>query len=160
GVLGQWQVAVANEREANEQAAKAQDERDNAQRQREQVRKANDQLRIAQAQLRRTLYHSQMQLGWSALQANDLPRARELLEQQRPKEGEADLRGFEWDYLRRACHADRLTFVAHPCASDGGGISILFSNARVCYSPDGKRLVTSWPNALRVHDAQTGKELL
>src|SRR5262249_22233058 len=103
---------------------------------------------------------SQMQLGRSALQANDLPRVRELLNQQRPKEGEADLRGFEWDYLRRACHTDRLSFVAFPTASHGGGISTVFSSARVCYSPDGKRLVTSWPNVLRVHDAQTGKELL
>jgi WD40 repeat protein/serine/threonine protein kinase len=144
---------------ANDNAGKLKDERDKVRGQRDEVRTANEQLRASQARLRRTLYHSQMHSAESALEANDIPRVRELLDQQLPKEGEADLRGFEWDYLRRACHTDRLTFVADPVASNAGSFSTAWSSARLCYSPDGKHLVSSWPNVLRFHDADTGKEV-
>jgi WD40 repeat protein len=164
GVLGQWQVAVDEERQANENAAQAHEkeqearaERDEADRQRKEVRKANEQLQAAQGQLRRTLYHSQMQLARSALEANDIPRVRELLDANRPKEGQLDLRGFEWDYLRRAGHTDLLTAVVHPGARLGASLAIAMPV--LCYSPDGKRLASSWSKVVRVHDVETGKEV-
>ena len=71
----------------------------------------------------------------------------ELLEQHRPKPGETDLRGFEWHYLNRLCHAELLTLKAHrPVYS-------------VAYSPDGKRLAIASDQTAKVWDAQTGQEL-
>src|SRR5207253_9927010 len=56
GVLGQWQVALANEHQAKANAAEATQQRDLAERQRDEVQALNEQLRATQAQLRRTLY--------------------------------------------------------------------------------------------------------
>ena len=116
--------------------------------------------RAARERFRRVGYLTDMHLARLALDASDLPRVRELLDKQRPAEGAADLRGFEWDYLRRACHTDRLTFVADPSASDRGTLGTALAYGRACYSPDGKYLATAWANTLRVHDAETGRELL
>jgi len=116
--------------------------------------------RAARERFRRVGYLTDMHLARLALDASDIPRVRELLDKQRPAEGAADLRGFEWDYLRRACHSDRLTFVADPSASDRGTLGTVLAYARASYSPDGKYLATAWANTLRVHDAETGRELL
>ena len=82
--------------------------------------------------LRRANYVADMNLARVAWDENNLSRARELLEKHRPRPGEADLRGFEWHYLRRLFRGDLLTVKAHP-----GGVT------SVAFTPDGKRLVTS-----------------
>jgi WD40 repeat protein len=125
-----------------------------------EVDRLEEQHRAATERFRRVGYLTDMHLARLALEANDIPRIRELLDRQRPREGQADLRGFEWDYLRRACHTDRLTFVANPSASTSGILGAAFDYGRACYSPDGKCLATSWPHTLRVHDAETGREML
>ena len=48
GVLGQWQVAVANEQKASDNAAQANQQRDEAQKQRDEVRALNE-LRLRRA---------------------------------------------------------------------------------------------------------------
>jgi hypothetical protein len=60
----------------------------------------------------------------------------------------ADLRQWEWRYLKRLCHADLLTL------PHGNGVF------DVAYSPDGKRLAATGGNDLTLWDALTGKELL
>ena len=45
-------------------------------------------------ELRRTLYASQMNLVQSAFEADNVARALDILDQQRPKPGEPDLRSF------------------------------------------------------------------
>jgi WD40 repeat protein/serine/threonine protein kinase len=141
GVLGQWQVAVANEQQANANAVQANEQRDEAQRQRDEVRALNDRLQ-------RTLYAAHMNLAQHAWDAGGADRTRELLEQHRPKAGETDLRGFEWYYLYRLCHADLLTL------NTGSWVG------SVAYSPDGKRLASAERQVVKVWDAQTGQELL
>ena len=116
-------MAVANEQQANEHATQVEKERD-------QVQALNEQLRATQAQLRSTLYAAHMNLAQQAWEAGGPERVRELLEQERPKPGESDLRGFEWDYLYRLSHADLLTL------KTGDAFSVAFS-------PDGKRLASS-----------------
>jgi WD40 repeat protein/serine/threonine protein kinase len=153
GVLGQSQVALANEQKANDNAAQAEKERD-------EVKALNEKLQATQAQLRSTLYAAQMNLAKHAWEEDDVSGVLDLLEQQRPKAGEPDLRGFEWHYLHRLCHSDLLTLKGHT----GEVHSIAFS-------PDGKRVAsasTTWDSTkkayiageVKVWDAQTGQVLL
>ena len=64
---------------------------------------------------------------FQALAENNLGRARELLDRQRPKAGEEDLRGFEWRYLWQLCQGDELaTF------RDDGATARLFLRTASC----------------------------
>ena len=114
----------------------------------------NEKLQVTQAELRGTLYAADMKLAQHAWEEAALPRALELLEKQRPRPGEPDLRGFEWDYLHRLCQ--------------GGQLFTLPKALKVVFSPDGKRLFSicgdvplgNWQAIeLKVWDAQTGQEL-
>jgi WD40 repeat protein/serine/threonine protein kinase len=154
--------AQEKEYEANQQRNDAQQQRDLAQRQRDEARTLNEKLQAAleqvkstQAELRSTLYASHINLAQHAWEAGGVGRVLELLEQHRPKPGESDLRSFEWYYLYRLCHSDLFTLKGHT-----GRVS------SVAYSPDGNRLAsgaydeTVKAPAVKVWDAQTGKELL
>ena len=57
---------------------------------------------------RQQAYASDMNLAQQALAANNLGRAQELLDRQRPQPGHRDLRGWEWRYLWRQCRSDAL----------------------------------------------------
>jgi RNA polymerase sigma factor (sigma-70 family) len=131
----------------DEQGAKQ--DGDDAQRLGNEIKVLNEKLRATEAQLRSTLYAAHMNLAQHAWEAGGVARVRDLLEEHRPKAGETDLRGFEWDYLYRLCHAELLTLNA-------AGFS-------VAYSPDGKCLATSfWDNKafiVKLWDAQSGQEL-
>ena len=76
-----------------------------------------------------------MNLAQQAWEEAAVPRVLELLDQQRPKAGEPDLRGFEWHYLHRLCHAGPLLTLKHN-----------YADHRVAFSPDGTHLVstTTW----------------
>jgi len=177
GVLSQWQVAVANEQkavtnaaaaqasaekakekaheanqqrdEARRQQAEAQRQRDEVQRQRDEVRALNEKLLATQQQLQSTLYAAHINLAQQAWDASGPERVLQLLDQHRPKPGQADLRGFEWYYLKRLCHSNELTLEGHAA-------QVL----SMAFSPDRKRLATaSKDHTVKVWDAQTGKEL-
>jgi WD40 repeat protein len=78
-------------------------------------------------------YASDMSLAQQALAADDLGRARRLLEGHRPAPGEVDLRGWEWRYLWQECRSDALAeFCRYPNSA--------FS---VAYSPNGKMLAVA-----------------
>jgi WD40 repeat protein/serine/threonine protein kinase len=181
GLLGQWQMAMAQEQQAKDHATKVEQERD-------QVQALNEQLRATQVQLRNTLYAAQLNLAKHAWDAGGIGRVQELLEQHLPKPGEPDLRGFEWFYLRRLCHQEILTLRGHidrvnevAFSTDGKRLAStseddtvkvwdaqtgqeLFSlkggGRSVAFSPDGKRLASTGDGPVRVWDAQTGRELL
>ena len=53
-------------------------------------------------------YVSDMHSAMAAREQSDVGRTLELLERHRPTPGQTDLRGFEWNYLWRQCHDDRL----------------------------------------------------
>ncbi len=64
---------------------------------------------------RQNLYAADMNLAAQALENNNLPRARELLEKHRPPRGNVsnsplrtDLRGWEWRYLMGQCRSDEI----------------------------------------------------
>lgn len=78
-----------------------------------------EESRANEAQLRRTAenqelasrrraYAADINLIAQALAANNLGRARQLLDQQRPMDSEKDVRGWEWRYLWERCQSDAL----------------------------------------------------
>jgi hypothetical protein len=90
--------------EARENAQKAHDAEQAARDEQAKTLQANQQLeRVADLQ-RRTRYAAEMNLVQSAYTAGNLSEVGRLLEAQRPKPGESDLRGFEWHYLNRNFH--------------------------------------------------------
>ncbi|HXR07708.1 MAG TPA: serine/threonine-protein kinase [Candidatus Acidoferrum sp.] len=64
--------------------------------------------RAAELAARQRAYASDMNLAKEALDANNLGRALDLLNRQRPEPGQKDLRGWEWRYLWEQCHGDTL----------------------------------------------------
>jgi WD40 repeat protein len=85
-----------------------------------------------EAHLRELLYVADMRQAKEAWNDGDLPHLAELLERQRPADGETDRRGFEWYWLKW-CLGTRLgTLKAH----DGGLLC-------AAVSPDDRFLVTA-----------------
>jgi len=77
-----------------------------------QAKRAESRLRLqAEAKelaMRQLAYASDMSLAQQALTQNNLGRAQDLLNRNRPKSGERDLRGWEWRYLWQECRSDEL----------------------------------------------------
>jgi eukaryotic-like serine/threonine-protein kinase len=91
----QRQQAEANEQRAVEaQASEA---------------RLRQEAQIQELAARRRAYAADMLLCQEALLANNLRRARLLLDRQRPQAGEEDLRGWEWRYLWQRCRGDFLS---------------------------------------------------
>jgi WD40 repeat protein/tRNA A-37 threonylcarbamoyl transferase component Bud32 len=82
----------------------------------------------ATEETRRRAYASEINAAFHALDENNLEHAIDLLDRQRPRRGEEDLRGFEWRLLWQLCQSDER-------ATLGAGA--------VAFSPDGKRLATA-----------------
>jgi WD40 repeat protein len=147
--------ANANEAQAKQAAAAESQQRQRAEANEQKANAERDEVKKLNDQLRRTLYAANMNLAKNAWDKGNIGRVEELLAQQRPKPGEIDLRGFEWHYLYRLCHAELLTL-------RGNGDAV----RSLAYSPNGMRLAfPSWDNtrkeaAVTVCDAQTGVEVL
>jgi WD40 repeat protein len=58
--------------------------------------------------LRQRAYAAEINVAFQALEENNLNRALELLDRQRPASGEEDLRGFEWQYLWKCCQSNEI----------------------------------------------------
>ena len=108
-IVSAWQAGAARRAEwrANVAAARAID----AER---QTRQERDEAEAARQSLRQALYASDMQLAQSAWGSGNVVRMLDLLDGQRPAAGQADLRGFEWHYLRRLGSTSRTVEVASP----------------------------------------------
>ena len=86
---------------------------------------------VREAHLRDLVYVADMKLAKEAWDSGDLPHLAELLDRQRPAEGETDRRGFEWYWLKWCLGIHVGTLKAH----DGGLLC-------AAVSPDDKFLVT------------------
>jgi WD40 repeat protein len=92
--------------------------------------------------LRRTLYASEMNIGYQTWQMGDAERTRSLLAAQSPPVGEEDLRGWEWRYLWSGSRRQELDewSCGNPVVS-------------LAYSPDGKHFLTLGPGPIQWWDA-------
>jgi len=171
GVLWQWRTAVANAKEAKDQEKKAliarndaKDQenkailaRDEAETQRQKAKEqekkalvALDEVQKQRDTARSNAYIAKMHLAQREWEDAHVPRLLDLLEGERPREGETDLRGFEWFYLNRLCHSDLMTLKGHAGPVTG-----------VVFSPDGRRIASaSWDRTAKVWDAGTGEEAM
>jgi WD40 repeat protein/serine/threonine protein kinase len=94
---------------------------------------------------RRRYYAAQMNLAEQAWETGNPVRVLELLETQRPRFDQEDLRGFEWYYLWRLCNGKR-RFTQR-------------SGEHVAFSPDGKTIASSSRQGfVKLLDAVTGQE--
>jgi len=112
-------VAALDQAKANEKAANIQKgiAEKNAAAASEQhgIALANEKAARAQERLaHRRFYAAQMNLAMQAWEAGQGPRVLQLLESQRPKPGQEDLRTFEWYYLWRSCHSGHWVTIRAP----------------------------------------------
>ena len=102
---------------------------------RDRAVRAESGARAQATSARRYAYAAEINVALQSLAENNLNRARELLDRQRPKAGEEDLRGFEWRYLWRLCHGDEFaTFRdegAHAAAFSLDGRFLAYSGGRI-----------------------------
>ncbi|MDG3006928.1 protein kinase domain-containing protein [Paludisphaera mucosa] len=124
------QRGLAEEREAGRlEARKARDEEAEAHR---LADAALGNLKAARDELHQTLYATRSNLAAAAWGGDDYGPYRKLLDLMRPRPGEADLRGWEWRYLRGLDGEERLTvrergeaFVAVAARPDGTSFATL-----------------------------------
>jgi hypothetical protein len=133
---------------------------------------------------RQRYYAAQMNLAMQAWEAGDTGRALLLLETQRPKFDQEDLRGFDWNYLWGICHrglrarlnheGDLVAFLPDgTLVSTGSGSFLLWDVARdrenarwpgvycegLSVSPDGTFLATwGYQEPTRVWDVKNRKQ--
>jgi WD40 repeat protein/serine/threonine protein kinase len=133
------------------------DRRKEADRLEEVSQRASLNAERAQERARRTLYAADMQLAHAGWQTDDVARVLDLLEQHRPQPGQEDIRSFEWHYLWRLSHSERITLRSPPRALG----PVRDSNMVIpAFSPDGKLLASiSRDQKIQLWDPATGKEL-
>ena len=107
---------------AERQQASLREEAQNAQASEAQARRRAEAQELA---ARKKAYASDMKLLQLALAEDDLGRAQELLNRQRPQPGEQDLRGWEWRYFWQFCQSDAAYTL---CQSSNPVLSVSFSS--------------------------------
>jgi WD40 repeat protein/serine/threonine protein kinase len=132
--LGEKEIAQQNERMAYEEKI-----------QEEQARNQEREERIKYLERwRQVAYSLQIAGAFSEYRGNNVAWAEHLLDQCEP-----DLRGWEWNYLKRICHGPepiRLPTAVNLSARSGA------------FSPDAELVALVCPDGVRVFDVATGKE--
>jgi WD40 repeat protein/tRNA A-37 threonylcarbamoyl transferase component Bud32 len=101
---------------------------------------------------RRRAYAAEINVAFQALAENNLGRAIELLNRQRPRPGEEDLRGFEWRHLWQLCQSDEKETLPQ-----GGQRGIAFSpDGKWFVHADDKIVVRELPSLSVVHTVPRG----
>src|SRR5262249_4085584 len=112
-MLSTWQAVRATRagRHEVEARVRADQAAHVAETQRERADKEAQKAKASALEARQQAYAADMNLAQHALALNNIGRAAELLNRQRPQAGEADLRGWEWRYLWQQCRSDALLTV-------------------------------------------------
>jgi WD40 repeat protein/serine/threonine protein kinase len=159
GVIGTtWGLvrAVSSEGEAKANEQKAQVALHDKENALSSEKTALGKEKAAREELRRSLYITSMNLIPAAWEADNVSHVVELLDQQVPGPNEEDLRGFEWHYWDRLCHAERRTL---PLDEAVQNVTLSGDGSRVATAAtvfDGKGKANA---VIKVRDVKTGKEL-
>jgi WD40 repeat protein len=138
---------------------------------------------LATDETRRRAYAAEISAAFEALDENNLERAIDLLDRQRPKPGDEDLRGFEWRHLWQLCQSDvKFTLpdadAEHPAFSpDGRWLAyggkrivirelpsqavvktILNAATTLAFSPDGKLLASGHDSHVTLWSTESWQE--
>jgi WD40 repeat protein/tRNA A-37 threonylcarbamoyl transferase component Bud32 len=109
GAVGSgWQTVKATRARGEADAARLRADQNATRAERERERAKKEQLRAESSELvaRQKAYAADMNLAQQALAINNLGRAKELLERNRPSGPQQDLRGWEWRYLWQQSRGD------------------------------------------------------
>ncbi len=107
-----------------------------------------EQTESLELQARRRAYASAISLAQQALAANNLGRAVELLDSQRPSLGQPDLRGWEWRHLWLSCRSEAVARVGQ-LTNEVHGVAV---------SPDHQWIAAADPESeVRVWSADHGR---
>jgi WD40 repeat protein len=116
---------------------------------RETANQAVASLLTTQDELRQTVYATRSNLALAAWDTDNVGRLRRLLDLMRPPAGEPDLRGWEWRFLWRLGHEDRLALRA-PDGED------TFED--LTFSPDGRWIASlQREGRIQLWDRSTGR---
>jgi WD40 repeat protein len=140
-----WQQGI----NASNSAAQARAEAINASNSAAAANEARTRAEKENDRYRHTLYAAHTHLAQREWQGAHINRVLQLLEGEgcRPtREGEPDLRGWEWYYLRGLCHKAVRTFQGE--VGEGRGVT---------FSPDGRAIAVGGPKEVHVWDASSGK---
>jgi serine/threonine protein kinase/WD40 repeat protein len=137
--LGASMVSLSNERNALTSERKAlageAEQRKFAEEQRRQAQISANAARESELKAQRFLYAGDMYLVQQALRANNVGRARMLLDRHRPASGGIDLRGWEWRYLWQECRSG-----AQVMLNKREGSAVYSAS----FSPDGTQLLVGF----------------
>jgi WD40 repeat protein/serine/threonine protein kinase len=158
--------AEANEQKAVANAVAAQEKEQQAIKQRDEVKALADKLTAKEEDLQRTLYADHIHMAQAAWDSGDVNAMSQLLGQHVPHGGEADRRGFEWQYLNRLANIGPLMSIKTPMN--------IYSDRNPRLSPDRTRVVhfnpattptvtrkgktPATPPILRAWNLQTGQQ--
>jgi WD40 repeat protein/serine/threonine protein kinase/tetratricopeptide (TPR) repeat protein len=161
GIVIQWREAVASSVLAETNAQLAYKQGEEIQKVNHDlveaqgiVEQRNQALRSSQDRLRRALYLSDVRLLPVAWEQESLGLMVDSLQRQVPRDGEPDLRNFEWHYWNRMCQPDSEVQLEREKQSN----YLRFADL-ITFSPDGTMvagLPGSAPN-LTLWDSRTGK---
>jgi WD40 repeat protein/serine/threonine protein kinase len=157
----QRKIAETNEGKANDAAIQERLAKEKAVAAAVEERKQRDRADANAKTARRHLYAAHLNIAKSAWDAGRTRQTEDVLSLYRPVAGQPsdaeDLRGFEWHYLDRLCHAELFTLSGHTERVSS-----------VVFSPDGSKIAstsgdfrdTSKPGEVKVWDATSGRVLL
>jgi WD40 repeat protein/serine/threonine protein kinase len=113
------------------------------------LRELGENIRGAEKAARRALYIRDMQMAQTAEEAGPPDRVLMLLGRFFPRDGQPDVRGFEWRYLWGLYHRERAQLRGHTSYVTGAE-----------FAPGGDQLVTvAGEGGMRIWDPSCGKEL-
>lgn len=145
--ISAFYAKAANEHAENEavQRIAAEESRQEAEAERDSATKAR---RLAEQRgdaLRRQLYIAEMPRSQDAWDDGNVARVMKILQQHVPRDGEEDLRGFEWHYLKGLTESSLLTIDTGREVRDAA------------ISPDGSTIAIVGAATLSVHSLETGE---
>jgi eukaryotic-like serine/threonine-protein kinase len=143
--LGQVEDALGQVEDALEKKEDALGKKEEAL---QKERKAKTELQAEKDHDWQVSYLRRIALARHEIQANNVVKANQILEECKPGDGQADPRCWEWHYLKRLCRGCLFTITGDE-----------FIGHQAAFSPDGRRLAVGGSDAVFFLDAATGQWL-